>query len=130
MNNVVLTGRLVADPELNYTTTQTAICKFTLAVERPRKTTEDKTADFIDIVVFSSQAENASRYLEKGKKCGVVGRIQTGSYKNREGKTVKTFDVIASNVEFLDRRERPSDREIPKEPAYENFSAINDRIPF
>lgn len=122
MNNIVLIGRLCRDPELSYTTTGTAICKFTLAVDRPVRAGEEKTADFIRITVFNAQAENASRYLKKGSKCAVNGRIQTGSYKDRDGKTVSTFDVIANNVEFLDSREKPAER-----PA---FTEVNEYPPF
>lgn len=118
MNNVALIGRLCRDPELAYTTTQTAICKFTLAVDRPTRVGEEKQADFIKVTVFNSQAENSNRYLKKGSKCGVSGRIQTGSYKDRDGRTVNTVEVVANNVEFLDARERPSQREIPERPAY------------
>lgn len=118
MNNVILIGRLCRDPELSYMTTGTAICKFTLAVDRPARAGEDKTADFIRITVFNAQAENSNRYLKKGSKCAVNGRIQTGSYKDRDGKTVSTFDVVANNVEFLQARERPSEREVPERPAY------------
>lgn len=118
MNNVILIGRLCRDPELSYTTTQTAICKFTLAVDRPTRATEEKTADFIKVTVFNAQAENSNRYLKKGSKCAVNGRIQTGSYKDRDGRTVSTFDVIANSVEFLQARERPSEREVPERPAY------------
>lgn len=127
MNSTILIGRLVADPELSYTTTQTAFCKFTLAVGRP---TKEETADFIRIVVFGKQAENCNKYLGKGRKCAVNGRIETGSYKNREGRTVETFTVVANNVEYLDHRERPSDREVPKQETYENFSATDDYVPF
>ena len=125
MNSVILIGRLCRDPELSYTTTGTAICKFTLAVDRPTRAGEDKTADFIRITVFNAQAENSNRYLKKGSKCAVNGRIQTGSYKDRDGKTVSTFDVIANNVEFLDSRakeERPAER-----PA---FTEVNEYPPF
>lgn len=118
MNNVTLIGRLCRDPELSYTTTGTAICKFTLAIDRPTRANEEKTADFIRVIVFNAQAENSNRYLQKGHKCGVQGRIQTGSYKDRDGKTVSTFDVVANNVEFLQARERPSEREVPERPAY------------
>lgn len=127
MNNVILIGRLVRDPELSYTTTQTAICKFTLAVDRPVRAGEERTADFIRITVFNAQAENSNRYLKKGSKCAVNGRIQTGSYKDRDGKTVSTFDVIANNVEFLQARERPSEREVPERPA---FTEANEYPPF
>ena len=100
MNNVVLIGRLTKDPELAYggQNRDIAVCRFTLAVDRP---TQDKAADFIRIVVFRKQAENAKQYLAKGRQCAVEGRIQTGRYKGREGKTVYTTDVVANRVEFL-----------------------------
>ena len=100
MNNVVLIGRLTKDPELAYggQNSDIAVCRFTLAVDRP---TQDKAADFIRIVGFRKQAENAKQYLAKGRQCAVEGRIQTGSYKDREGKTVYTTDVVANRVEFL-----------------------------
>lgn len=123
MNSVTLIGRLCRDPELSYTTTGTAICKFTLAVDRPARANEEKTADFIRIIVFNAQAENSNRYLKKGSKCAVNGRIQTGSYKDRDGKTVSTFDVVANSVEFLDSKTKePAER-----PA---FTEVNEYPPF
>ena len=102
MNSVVLIGRLARDPELSYTpNTQTAVCKFTLAVDRPRRQGEDQGADFLRITVFGRQAETCDRYLSKGRQAAVHGRIETGSYKNREGVTVYTTDIIADRVEFL-----------------------------
>lgn len=102
MNSVVLIGRLARDPELSYTAnTQTAICRFTIAVDRPRRQGEDQGADFIRITVWGRQAETCDRYLSKGRQVAVMGRIQTGSYKNREGVTVYTTDVVADRVEFL-----------------------------
>ena len=105
MNSVVLIGRLARDPELSYTAnTQTAVCHFTIAVSRPRRNGEDQGADFLRVTVFGRQAENCDRYLAKGRQCAVHGRIETGSYKNREGVTVNTVDIIADNVEFLSSR--------------------------
>ncbi len=102
MNSVVLIGRLTRDPELAYTAnTQTAVCHFTLAVDRPFSQNKEKKADFIRITVFGKQAENCSRYLQKGRQAAVSGRIQTDSYKNKDGINVNTVDVIANNVEFL-----------------------------
>ena len=102
MNSVVLIGRLARDPELSYTpSTQTAVCHFTLAVDRPRRQGEDQGADFLRVTVFGRQAENCDRFLAKGRQAAVHGRIETGSYKNREGVTVYTTDIIADNVEFL-----------------------------
>lgn len=130
MNSVILIGRLTKDPELGYTPSQTAVCKFTLAVDRPTKATEDKTADFIRITVWSAQAENCNRYLHKGSKCAVQGRIETGSYKDRNGNTVYTTDVVASKVEFLDSKPKT---EAPREEAqvsFTGFATATDDVPF
>lgn len=103
MNNVQLIGRLTKKPEISYTPiNQTANTKFTLAVDRPRKNGQDQGADFIRIAVWGKVAENCAQYLDKGRRVAITGRIQTGSYKNREGATVYTTDVIAERVEFLD----------------------------
>ena len=124
MNIVLLTGRLANDPELNYTPSQTAVCKFTLAVDKAKKT-ED--ADFIRITVWSAQAENCNRYLHKGSQCAVMGRIQTGSYK-KDGKTVYTTDVVADRVEFLGSK-TPRNPETTFED-YGSFSAVTETVPF
>lgn len=111
MNSVNIIGRLVRDPELRYTQSQIATCTFVLAVDKnmsreKRQEAVDNnrpTADFPRIMVWGKQAENVSRYLSKGSQCAVIGRIQTGSYQDKEsGKTVYTTDIIADRVEFLD----------------------------
>ncbi len=108
MNEVVLVGRLTRDPELRYTTnSQMPVCTFTLAVDRPvsrDRQNNGPSADFIRITVFGRQAENCSRYLQKGREAAVQGRIQTGSYQNRDGQTVYTTDVVANRVEFIGGR--------------------------
>lgn len=110
MNNVVLIGRLTKDPELRYIPdSQTAVATFTLAVDRPFS--KEKQADFIRIVVYGKQAENCERYLNKGRLTGVQGRIQTGSYKNKDGATVYTTDVIAERVEFLEWGDKGTSKE-------------------
>lgn len=105
MNRVELIGNLTKDVELRYTTSQKPIAKFTLAVNERRlnQQTQEWEDDpsFIPIVVFGKQAENCERYLSKGKKAGVSGRIKTGSYQHRDGYTVYTTDVIADSVDFL-----------------------------
>ena len=108
MNHVILIGRLARDPELSYTpNTQTAACRITLAVDRPKRNGDAqgadyvRSADFIRITVWGRQAETCDRYLSKGRQIAVQGRIQTGSYKNRSGETVYTTDVVADRVEFL-----------------------------
>lgn len=130
MNNVILIGRLTKDPELSFTPSQTALCKFTIAVDRQSK--EEKTADFIRIVVWGKQAENCDRYLFKGKQVAVNGRIQTGSYKDKDGKTVYTTDVIANNVEFLGGKTEAEPKQEPldlSDMPYE-FSPADDGMPF
>ena len=102
MNQVVLTGRLTRDPEKRYSASNMTITKFTIAVDRMARQGEERKADFIRIVVFDKQAENCDRYLQKGKKVAVVGRIQTGLYENQQGQRVYTTDVVANNVEFLE----------------------------
>ena len=113
MNRVILIGRLTRDPELRYTQNNQAVATFTLAVDKrlsreKRQEAESQnrpTADFIRIVVWGPQAVNCERYLRKGSQCAVEGRIQTGSYQDREtGKTVYTTDIVADNVEFLGSR--------------------------
>ena len=109
MNNVSLIGNLTRDPELRYSTgaNQTAICRFTIAVNDGYG--EKQRTNFIPIVVFNKQAENCDRYLAKGRKVAVSGRIQTGSYE-KEGRTVYTTEVIANNVEFLNSGQQTQDR--------------------
>lgn len=115
MNRVFLIGKLVRDVDLRYTQTNKAVANFTLACDR-QMTREKKeeaeansypTADFPRVVVWGKQAENASRYLKKGSLCAIEGRIETGSYDDREtGKTVYTTDIVADKVEYLDSQNR------------------------
>lgn len=126
MNNVVLIGRLTKDPEITYTQSGTAVCKFTLAVDRQGK----DGADFIRIVTWNKTAENCSKYLAKGRQAAVQGRIQTGSYKNKDGHTVYTTDVIANNVQFLGNK---SDErtEVPDEVLEDSpYERLDEDIPF
>ena len=118
MNKLTIIGNLTKDHELRTTTTGVNVCSFTVAVNRPRRNGEDQGADFFQVSVWRERGDNCAKYLKKGSKCAVNGRIQTGSYKDRDGKTVSTFDVVANNVEFLQARERPSEREVPERPAY------------
>lgn len=101
MNSVILTGNLTKDVELKYTVSDnpTAVCKFQIAVNEGYG--DNQRVDYPSIVVFGKQAENCERFLHKGSKVAVSGRIQTGSYENREGKKVYTTEVIAEKVEFL-----------------------------
>lgn len=123
MNQVFLIGRLTKDPETRYTAgSQIAVCTFTLAVDRPTKQGEEKKADFPRITVFGRQAENCEKYLSKGKKVAVQGRLQTGSYQNSQGQKVYTTDVIAERIEFLEWGEQ-------KKPQ-EEFQALDEELPW
>lgn len=102
MNNVILIGRLTRDPEIRYISdSQMAVATFTVAIDRPVKQGAEKKVDFLRITVFGKQAENCEKYIAKGSMVGVQGRIQTGSYTDKDGKTVYTTDVVADRVEFL-----------------------------
>lgn len=135
MNNCVLIGRLTRDPEMRYTSeSQMAVATFTVAIDRPAKQGKEKQADYPRVTVFGKQAENCERFLTKGRLVGVQGKIQTGSYKNKEGQTVYTTDVVADRVEFLEWADRESERPAaaPKKDADipEGFQAIDEDIPF
>ena len=105
MNLVILTGNLVRDPEKTYTSSNMAVTKFTVAVNRFTRKEGSQDADFIRVTAFDKQAELVEKYMRKGSKIGIEGRLQTGSYE-KEGKTVYTTDIIANRVEFLDRKEQ------------------------
>ena len=107
MNSVALIGRLTRDPEVRYgAATQTAVARFTIAVDRQRGGRDgEQTADFISIVCFGKTAELVEKYMGKGRLVGVTGRIQTGSYE-KDGRKVYTTDVVADRVEFLDRGDK------------------------
>lgn len=121
MNNVTLIGRLANEPELSYTpNNQTAVCRFTLAVNRMRR---EDPADFIRITVWGKQAENCDRFLSKGRQAAVNGRIQTGSYTNRDGAKVYTTEVVANTVEFLGSGNNNTNEH--REPAQQNGYSQN-----
>ena len=132
MNSVVLIGRLTRDPEVRYTAgTQMAVCTFTVAIDRPVRSGGEKQTDFPRVTVFGKQAENCERFLAKGRLVGVQGRLQTGSYTNRDGATVYTTDVVADRVEFLERAEKSEAREA--EPVPQGFAAVDESefdVPF
>lgn len=110
MNNVSLMGRLTRDPELRYTPSGTAVVRFTLAVNR--RLSKDKraeaernnqpTADFISCTAWNKTAEVIANYVKKGDRLVVQGRIQTGRYDDKDGKTVYTTDVIVENMDFVE----------------------------
>lgn len=120
MNKVILVGNLTRDPELSETPSGVAVCKFSIAVNRPHANSDgERQTDFFNIVVWRGQGENAAKYLKKGSKVGIVGSLQNRSYEDKDGVKRSVTEVIASEVEFLSpkdsdgeeqavRRERPT----------------------
>lgn len=154
MNKVILMGRLTRDPEVRYSQgeRQMAIARYTLAVDRRRgrnNSPDGQTADFIQCVAFDRAAEFAEKYFQKGIKIAVTGRIQTGSYTNRDGQKVYTTEVIIEDQEFAEsksasdsyRNSRPagpeasapqgapaSERPTPSSAAGDGFMNIPDGV--
>ncbi|MDE5699863.1 MAG: single-stranded DNA-binding protein [Lachnospiraceae bacterium] len=107
MNKVILMGRLTRDPEVRYTQgeNQMAVARYTLAVDRRfNRNNDENTADFISCVAFGKTGEFAEKYLRKGTKIAVTGRIQTGSYTNKDGVKVYTTDVVVEDHEFAESK--------------------------
>lgn len=106
MNKVILMGRLTRDPEVRYTSGENslAIARYTLAVDRKIRKDGDATADFIPCVVFGRSAEFVEKYFRKGLKITIAGRIQTGSYTNRDGQKVYTTEVVVEEQEFAESK--------------------------
>lgn len=114
MNKIILIGRLTADPELRYTESNKAYTRFTLAVNRDfTKEDGSKDADFISIVAWEKRAETICKYVKKGNRLGVEGRIQTGSYDKGDGSRGYLIDVIVNGIEFLENKEK-EDRPAPE----------------
>lgn len=137
MNNFIGIGRLVRDPELRYIPNSgTATCNFTLAIDKnlskekkaEMESKNQPTADFIRVVVWGKLAENVANYTTKGRLVGVQGRINTGSYDDKDGKKVYTTDVVASNVEFLEFGDKKERFDAPD--GFNNVSQNGNLIPF
>ena len=112
MNRVVLVGRLTKDVELRYTPSGAAVATFTLAVNRTFTNQQDeREADFINVVVWRRQAENAANFLNKGSLAGVDGRLQSRSYEGQDGRRVYVTEVVAESVQFLDFKGNKNERD-------------------
>lgn len=141
MNKVILMGRLTRDPEVRYSQGEqaTAVARYTLAVDRRfRREGSDQQADFIGCVAFGKLGEFAEKYLRKGTKVVVCGRIQTGSYTNRDGQKVYTTDVVVEECEFAESKNASSggdnsgysrsEKPAPSSAAGDGFMNIPDGI--
>jgi len=118
MNKVILMGRLTRDPDIRYSQgeNQMAVARFTLAVDRRFKRDGDQTADFISCVAFGRTAEFFEKFIKQGTKVCVEGRIQTGSYTNRDNQKVYTTDVVVENAEFAESKAASAGNAQPAQP--------------
>lgn len=137
MNKVIIIGRFTRDPEIKYTTGEnaTATARFSLAVNRRFKNKEGNyDADFINCVAFGKTAEFIEKYFTKGMSIGITGRIQTGSYTNKEGQKVYTTDVVVEETEFVESKNKGTSDNVPNNNANSNsdFEEVisEDEMPF
>jgi len=111
INNVVLVGRLTKDPELKYTQGGVAVCRFTLAANRPFKNAAgENEADFINCVTWRKTAENTANFLRKGSLAGIEGRIQTSNFEGKDGNRVFMTEIVADSVQFLEPKSASSNQ--------------------
>ena len=141
MNKVILMGRLTRDPEVRYTQgdNASAVARFSLAVDRRFKKDGEQTADFISCVAFGKTGEFIEKYGHKGTKFVVEGRIQTGSYTNKDGQKVYTTDVVVEQVEFAESKasadgnttNNTSNSNTPTDTSFMNIpDGIDEELPF
>ncbi len=150
MNKVILMGRLTKDPDVRYSQGENsmAIARYTIAVDRRgKKDSQDaQTADFISCVAFGRNGEFAEKYLKKGTKIAVTGRIQTGSYTNKDGNKVYTTDVVVEEHEFAESKNggssssapaqgapasAPAPQDVPEDDGFINIpDGIDEELPF
>ena len=125
MNSVQLVGRLTRDPDVRYLDNGASVARFTLAVDRRFKKDGGDEADFISCVAFGKTAEFLEKWFRKGRRLGLTGRIQTGSYTNKDGQKVYTTDLVGENVEFMESKGASTEEGEPQQrPA--PVSAIGD----
>ena len=136
MNKVILIGRVVRDAEIRYSqgTSSTCIARYTLAVDRKFKQEGQSNADFINCIAFGKLGEFAEKYLHKGTKIAVTGRIQTGSYTNKDGQKVYTTDVVVEEQEFCESKSQ-SNSQPQSTPSNDNSwmnipDGVEDSLPF
>lgn len=137
MNKVIIIGRFTRDPEIKYTTGEnaTATARFSLAVNRRFKNKEGNyDADFINCVAFGKTAEFIEKYFTKGMAIGITGRIQTGSYTNKEGQKIYTTDVVVEETEFVESKNKGTSDNVPNNNANSNSdfeeTVSDDEMPF
>lgn len=135
LNRIILIGRLVKEPELRYTPNGVAVATFRLAVDRPFTSTQtgQRETDFIDIVTWRKLAETCAQHLGKGRLVAVEGRLQIRSYETQDGQKRRAAEVVADNVQFLDRPKESGGQGVPAaapDQAGEEIKPPEDDIPF
>lgn len=143
MNKVILMGRLTRDPEVRYSQGENASCvaRYSLAIDRKFKRDGEPTADFINCVAFGKQGEFAEKYLRQGTKIAIIGRIQTGSYTDRNGNKVYTTDIVVEEQEFAEskasqgnaseQQDKPSPYGTANEDGFMNIpDGLDEELPF
>ena len=129
MNKVIITGNLGKDPELKTLSTGSTVANFSIAVRRPYKQRDgERGTDWLSVVVWGTLAENCARYLHKGSKALVVGRIQTRTYEKKDGSIAHITELFAEEVEFLDSRRTDRNEEAAAEQL--GFMPVEEGMPF
>ena len=127
MNRVMLIGRLTTKPELKYTNSNLPFARFSVAVNRTFNNAQgQREADFINIVVWRKQAENVCNFLNKGSLVSIEGRIQTGSYDDKDGNKRYTMEVVADSVQFLESKSQSQNRSQSNPSPYDYQGSTND----
>lgn len=132
MNKVILMGRLTRDPDIRYSQGEnaTAVARYALAVNRSFKREGEPDADFINCVAFGRAAEFAEKYFKKGSRILISGRIQTGSYTDRDGRKVYTTDVIVETQEFTESKQQEKQEETSPDGFMNIPDGIDEQLPF
>lgn len=131
MNKVILMGRLTRDPEVRNSQSGTTVARYTLAVDRMFKREGEPNTDFINCITFGKNAEFAEKYLKKGMRIVVSGRIQTGSYTNRDGVKVYTTDIIVEEHEFAESKQSGTCDMPGQGDGFMNIpDGLDDELPF
>ena len=140
LNRVVLVGRIVRDPELRKTNSGTSVTSFTVAVDNPIKTGAEKSASFVPCTCWSKTAENVAKYCVKGSLVGIDGRISQRSYEDKSGQKRSVVEVIAENVQFLERKNAVENNDtnpsngmgggVSESVSHEGIDGSDDDLPF
>ena len=136
INRTVLVGRITKEPDIKHTSSDIMFCRFTLAVNRSFTNAQgEKEVDFIQCISWRKQAENMGKYVDKGHLLGIDGRIQTGSYDNKDGVKVYTTDVVADSVIFLEPKNQdngmyPQKNDRQQKYDKQTIDVVEDELPF